>query len=230
MDGWNVILRTVILYFVVLLVMRLMGKREIGKLSVFDFIVSILIADISAIIIEDRKLPILEGLLPIFTLALLQILFSVLLLKSRRLRQWIDGKPTVLIKEGKIQDDAMAKARYNLDDLLLQLRENGYADVKDVEFAILETSGKLSVFPKTENMPVVKKDLSQKKTNLKPFRMPVPVIVEGEVQDEGLKKLGKNRLWLKREIRKKGYQRFEDIYFATVNHQGELFLDPKGNE
>ncbi len=221
---WSMFLRTVFIYVFLLLIMRLMGKREIGKLSIFDLIVSFMIADISAMVIENLNEPLILGVISIITLALLQILLSYLSLKSKKVREWVDGKPVMIIKKGKILEKQMAQARYNLDDLIMQLREKNIADVSDVEFAILETSGKLSVFEKEEKRPAQRGDISH---SLRPFRMPIPLIIDGKVQDDGLKKIGKTRFWLKNEIQKQGYRDFKEIYYATVSSNGKLFIDRK---
>ncbi len=148
MELWSLLIRTVLVYLIVLLVMRFMGKREIGKLSVFDLVISVMIAEIAVIVIEDTDRPLTDGLLPMALLMVIQIGLAYVSLKSRKLRLWFDGKPTVIIEQGKLNSEAMRKQRYNLDDLMVQLRENQIPTVADVEFAILETSGKLSVIPK----------------------------------------------------------------------------------
>ncbi|WP_232333873.1 MULTISPECIES: DUF421 domain-containing protein [Thermoactinomyces] len=218
---WTIILRTVFIYFFLLVIMRMMGKREIGKLSVFDLIVSFMIADLSAMAIDSEK-PMFIGIISILTLAIFQVFISYLSLKSKKIREWADGKPVVIVEKGKILDDQMAKARYNMDDLMVQLREKNIADVSDVEFAILETTGKLSVFPKE------KKTCEEGVHNsLRPFQMPVPLIIDGKVQDEGLRQIGKTRFWLKNEIQKQGYRDFKEIFYASVNSNGKLFIDRK---
>jgi uncharacterized membrane protein YcaP (DUF421 family) len=201
--------------------MRMMGKREIGKLSVFDLIVSFMIADLSAMAIDSEK-PMYIGITSILTLAIFQVLISYLSLKSKKIREWADGKPVVIVEKGKILDDQMAKARYNMDDLMIQLREKNIADVSDVEFAILETTGKLSVFPK-------EKKISEEGVHksLRPFQMPVPLIIDGKVQDDWLRQIGKTRFWLKNEIQKQGYRDFKEIFYASVNSNGKLFIDRK---
>jgi uncharacterized membrane protein YcaP (DUF421 family) len=218
---WTIILRTVFIYFFLLVIMRMMGKREIGKLSVFDLIVSFMIADLSAMAIDSEK-PMYIGITSILTLAIFQVLISYLSLKSKKIREWADGKPVVIVEKGKILDDQMAKARYNMDDLMIQLREKNIADVSDVEFAILETTGKLSVFPK-------EKKISEEGVHksLRPFQMPVPLIIDGKVQDDGLRQIGKTRFWLKNEIQKQGYRDFKEIFYASVNSNGKLFIDRK---
>lgn len=221
----SLILRAIFIYFFMLLMMRLMGKREIGKLSVFDLIVSFMIADLSAMVLEDEKMELIVGVAPIITIVALQILLSFIMLKSKRVRHLIDGEPTVIVQHGKILDKVMAKSRYNMDDLMMQLREKNIASVSDVEFAILETSGKLSVFPKTGKHPVTKDDL--KISNLKAFHPPIPVVLEGKVLEDGLEQLGQNRFWLKKELRKKGYKDLSGIFYVSVNYEGKLFVDAK---
>lgn len=224
-DVWSVLIRTVFIYFLVLFLMRVMGKREVGKLSIFDLIVSFMIADLASMALETEK-GIIEIVFPMAILVTLQIGLSYLTLKNKTLRNVFDGEPTVIVNKGKIQDQTMKKLRYNLDDLMMQLREKNIYDVADVEFAILETSGKLSVLPKEARQPVRMKDLFAK-DQIKEVRLPIPVIVDGKVQDEGLAEINQNRFWLKREIQKYGYKDFKEIYFACVGSEGELYLDRK---
>lgn len=216
--------RTLFIYLFILLVMRLMGKREIGKLSVFDLVVSIMIADLAVISIENGDQSLVHGILPIVTLMVTQIGLSYLSLKSRTVRNLVDGKPAVLIKDGRIQEKEMARNRYNLDDLMAQLREKNISNIADVEYAILETSGKLSVFPKEEKKAVTKEDLLPQE-RIGSFQPPVFLIVEGRVQDEGLRRIGRSRRWLEQEIRRRGYRSVEEIFLATMDGRGHLHLD-----
>lgn len=223
----GLLLRTVFVYFFIFLMMHLMGKREVGKLSVFDLVVSFMIADISAISLEDLNRPLIKGLLPIFTIVILQILLSYISLKNEKVRHWIDGSPIVIINKGKIERKTMAKARYNLDDLMMQLREKNIADIRDVEFAILETSGKLSVFPKEKNHVQEDEDQGFRKKE-KPFRMPIPLILDGKIQKKGLEQIGKDLQWLQQKIQKLGYhQRMEEIFYASIDSNGEFYIDAK---
>ncbi|GIQ64080.1 hypothetical protein PACILC2_26480 [Paenibacillus cisolokensis] len=149
MEYLLLLFRTLVIYFVVFLTVRLMGKREIGKLSVFDLIISFMIAEIAVIVIEDVKRPIWDGVLPMALLVAIQIATAFLALKSRTVRRLLDGKPSVIIAKGQLNREAMRKERYNIDDLTSQLRENQLSSPDDVEFAILETNGKLSIVKKT---------------------------------------------------------------------------------
>jgi len=205
--------RTIIVYFLIIFIMRIMGKREVGQLSIVDLTVSFMIAALSSMAVElDKNL--LHFVLPVLVLVLLQIATSYLSLKSVFFRNLLDGKPEILIKNGKIQEKVMKKYRYSLDDLRMQLREKDIYDLKDVEMAILETSGHLSVIPKSKVFSKAKK-----------YTLPVPVIVEGKIIDEGLQKLNKSYFWLRKELKKRGIKDFKEIFFASVNAYGEFYID-----
>lgn len=225
MELFTVLLRTIFIYFFVLLIMRLMGKREIGKLSVFDLVVSIMIAELAVVSIEDTEVTLVKGMIPIVTLMLTQVFMSFISLKSSKIRDFLEGTPSILIKNGEIQEKEMAKHRYNMADLLLQLREKNVEKVADVEFAVLETSGKLSVIPKESQKPLTKGDLGVEARGT--AQLPVPLIVDGKVQDEGLSEIGKTRNWLKNEVQKRGYKDFRDIFFAVFHSDGTLHIDRK---
>lgn len=245
MEFWSLLIRTVVIYFVVFLIMRFMGKREIGKLSVFDLVISVMIAEIAVIVIEDMERSMWSGILPMIILLLIQVGSAFMTMKSRRLRLLFDGKPSVIIDKGKLNSDVMRKQRYNLDDLMLQLRENKISAVSDVEFAILETSGKLSVIPKEGSITADDEqnkghgsDGSNDTNHFKPYNqtkvippkyrfeiLPVPLIMDGKVQDENLAKLEKTRFWLKNVLQEKGVTDFKDVFFCTIDHKGKLFVD-----
>lgn len=254
LEFWSLLVRTVIIYFVVFLIIRFMGKREIGKLSVFDLVISVMIAEIAVIVVEDTKRAMWEGILPMVTLLLIQIGSAFMTMKNRKLRLLFDGKPSVIIDKGKINSEVMKKQRYNLDDLMLQLRENRISSVSDVEFAILETSGKLSVISKedagtsTENdddgnnnkirsitSGLRKMEIQDSKQKLIPpgYRfeiLPIPLIMDGKVQNDSLEKLEKTRFWLKNVLQEEGVYDFKDVFFCTIDHKGKLFVDVKNRK
>lgn len=203
-----------------------MGKREIGQLSIFDLIIFFMLAEISVIMVENLEEPMIQGLAAMITLVVLQIVLSYITLKFPKLRNLFDGKPVYLIKNGQIQDQEMKKTRYNIDDLTMQLREKNISNIADVEFAILEPSGKLSVFPKEEKSPLTKEDYSASKQ--KKFVLPTVLIMDGKVQKDGLEEIGQNIFWLKREIQKQGYRDFKEIFYASYHPDDpELYIDPK---
>ena len=217
--------RTIFMYFFVLIVMRLMGKREIGKLSIFDLVVSIMMADIAVMVIEDTEHSILKGAVPILVLMITQISISFLTLKSKRVRDLVDGEPAILIANGQIKDKEMARQRYSIDDLLVQLREKNIENVADVEFAILETSGKLSVFPKPDHQPITKGDLQMQGKNYN--GLPIPLVADGQILKKNLTKIQKNTSWLEERLTKEGYDKLDDIYFLSVDHNGRFYIDLK---
>lgn len=221
---WTLFFRTVLVYFIVFLTLRIMGKREIGKLSVFDLVISIMIAEIAVFVLEDLDKPILEGILPMMTLVGIQIFIAFISLKSEKLRRLIEGKPAYIIQNGQLNRNVMKNHRYNLDDLLLQLRQSKITDVADVEFAILEPSGKLTVVEKKSPVPP-KKDGQQVKIRYE--GLPLPLIMDGKVQDESLEKLGKTRFWLKNQLQSKGIRDFKEVFFCTIDHRGHWFVDRK---
>jgi uncharacterized membrane protein YcaP (DUF421 family) len=242
LDLWSLLLRTVVTYFLVFAVMRLMGKREIGKLSVFDLVISIVIAEIAVFLIDDPNRSYWHAIIPMVTLMVIQIVIAMITMRFRGLRLFFDGKPTIIIAKGKLNREAMRKQRYNLDDLMLQLRENKIASVGDVEFAILETSGKLTVLPKESKPPrpveATKLQAQQdshhqthgeERVDFPPrFRfeiLPIPLIMDGRVQDENLEKLGKTRFWLKNELQAKSVTDFKDVFLCTIDHKGKVYVD-----
>jgi uncharacterized membrane protein YcaP (DUF421 family) len=174
-----VILRTVFFYFFITFAYRIMGKREVGQLGIVDLIVSILIAELVAISIENYQDPMYLTIVPIILLVIMEIFLAFITLKNRYIRTVIDGKPSLIIKNGKISFKEMIKQRYSLDDLLLALRQKEINDIKEVEYAILEKNGKLSIFKYDNNK-----------------NYPLPIIIDGEVDMSSLKDINKNLSWL----------------------------------
>lgn len=199
MNYITVIFRTIFFYFVVLILYRMMGKREVGQLGIVDLIVSILISQLVAISIENYNDTILMSLIPIVLLTLLQLGLAYLALKIPKTRNFLDGKPSVLVKHGKINFKEMCKQKYNLDDLLMQLRENGVRNLEEVEYAILETSGNLSLFKKNFfNIPT---------------SYPFAIIVDGKIQNDILKEINRNEDWVYNILKKKNIE-LENVFYA----------------
>ncbi|WP_409341623.1 DUF421 domain-containing protein [Paenibacillus sp. MBLB4367] len=224
MEVWSLFFRTLLTYFIVFMVMRLMGKREIGKLSVFDLVIFIMIAEIAVFVIEDVHKPLTYGIVPILTLMLTQIGLAILALRSQWIRSMFDGKPSFLIKNGQLDRDEMKRQRYNLDDLMQQLRQNRVVNVADVEFAILEPSGKLTVLEKKGKAEEARSEFQD---TMRLEGLPLPLIMDGKVQDESLSKLGQTRFWLKNQLQTKGVNDFKEVFFCSIDHRGKLFVDKK---
>ena len=212
----TLVLRTLFTYFFVLLSLRIMGKREIGKLSIFDLVVSIIIAEVSAISLQDLRMPIWHGAVITALLVLLQVGVSFASLRSRRVHDMIEGKPTVLIAHGLINDGEMKRTRYNMNDLLLQLREKNISNVADVEFAVLETSGKLSVFPKAGQRPLTADDMG---VPVKPTAMTTSIIVDGRIDYDKLAATGKSPDWLRKQLAALGFESEREVFYANWDGQ-----------
>ena len=207
MDYLLILLKTLFFYFAIVLFYRFMGKREVGELGIIDLIVSILIAELAAISIEKYNTSIFLMLLPITLLVILQIVLAKVSLKSDKLRNMLDGEASMIIDNGKVNFKEMIKQRYNLEDLLTQLRARNVKSIEEVEYAILETSGKLSVFTKDAN-------------NSGPY--PLPIILDGKVQSATLKRLKKKEKWLNELLDAKKVK-LDDVFYAFYK-DNQLFI------
>ena len=198
-DLLNVSFKTAFFYFFIVFVYRLMGKREVGQLGIIDLIVSILIAELVAISIEDLSKPMTQTILPILVLVGLEILLAFISVKSRKIRNFFGGKPSIIINKGVLNFQEMVKQRYSIDDLLLQLRQQNIKSIEEIEYAVLENNGKLSIF----------------KYNFLglPGNYPLPIIVDGEIQTTTLSNIQKNSQWLIENLAKEGLKP-QDIFYA----------------
>jgi len=199
------------MYVAILVIFRLMGKREIGELNVLDLVVFIMIGEMAVVAIENHSEPVVNTLLPMVVLLGIQIALALFSLRSSRIRKLIDGKPSILINKGKIDEKEMRRQRYNFDDLLMQLRLKDIDNIADVEFAILETSGQLSVVKKNKNKN-------------KPASYTEPLIVGGKIQQSNLKKSNKTEAWLRSELQKRGYGDISRISFCSYQ-DGAFYID-----
>lgn len=207
----SIIFRTLILYVVILIIFRVMGKREIGELSLLDLVVFMMIAEMAALGIENNQEPIIKWLVPMLLLVGVQFILAFISLKSKRFRILVDGKPSIIINNGKIDEHEMRNQRYNFDDLLLQLREDGVSDIEDVQYAILETSGKLSIFKKSDQA-----DLA------------LTLIIDGKIQEENLQEIGKDKQWLCEQLNQKGFAEISQISFCNYNQkENDFYIDLK---
>lgn len=207
MEYLIIILKTFFIYLLVAFIFRIMGKREVGQLGTFDLVVFILIAELVAMAIEHKS-NFIFNLIPVIILVLLQILISKISLKNTKFRRFIDGKPVVIIKKGIIDFKNMVEQRYTLDDLLLQLREKDIRSIDEVDYAILEINGKLSVFKKDDN-----KDRKV---------YPLPIILDGEVQFDNLYNIGKTKRWLLNTMLEKNIK-IEEIFYAFCKNN-DLYI------
>jgi len=209
----TILLRTVFFYFFVVLAYRIMGKREIGQLGIVDLIVSIMMAELAVISIENYKEPITYAIIPIVILILLEVTLAFVSIKSRRFRSFFSGKPSLIISNGALNYKEMIKQRYSMDDLLLHLRQKEIKSIAEIEYAFLESNGKLSIFK--YNFLKIKSDY------------PMPVIVDGSIQVGALKEIKKSTSWLTHELHKKELK-ITDIFYAFYKRK-TLYIIRKDN-
>lgn len=215
--------RAILLYIIVLIVMRLMGKREIGQLQPFELAISIMIADLASIPMTDTGVPISNGIIPILGLLVMHLVISVVNLKSIKAREIICGKPRILIYRGRIDEKALKKERFTINELEERLRGNNVVNLGDVEYAILETSGNITVIQKPEKRNTILEDF-----NIVPDYEGISydLVVDGKIMDENLKKLGKNYQWLKKQVEKFNI-RPEEALVVTIDGKGQIFCQEK---
>ena len=192
-------LRTAVLYLVLILAVRLMGKRQIGQMEASEFVVTMLVANLASIPMQDGAIPLYSGLVPILIVLGMELTLSGLLLRSIPLRKFFCGKPVILIDNGKILQDNLRRTRVTLDELSGHLRQKDVLDVREVQFAILETDGSLSVFPYPDHRPA---SAAEAGIPTKPQYLPITLIQDGRLNRENLQKSGKDTAWLDRELEK----------------------------
>ncbi len=219
--------RTIILFLLVMIVIRVMGKRQIGELQPFELVLAIMIAELATVPMEDKEIPLINGIIPILTLLLVQVLITFISLKSDKVRSLISGTPSILIQNGIIMENELRKLRYNLTDLLEQLRLKNYYNIADVEFAILETSGELSIIPKSQKRAVTPEDL---KIDTPYEGLALPLIMDGHVKINNLQKLNLDTKWLNKELNKFGIKSTNEVFLASLDTKGELYIQKKGTK
>lgn len=215
--------RAILLYILVLVVMRLMGKREIGQLQPFELAISIMIADLASIPMTDTGVPITNGIIPILGLLVMHLLISVINMKSMWGREIICGKPRILIYRGKIDEKALIKERFTINELEERLRGNNIFNLGDVEYAILETSGQITVIPKPEKRNAIPEDF-----NIKPDYEGIPydLIIDGKIMYKNLQIIGKDVEWLRKQVAK-FKMKPEETLVATMDGKGNFFCQKK---
>ena len=200
-----VLFRTILLYILIIFSLRVMGKRQLGELQPSEFVITILISNIAPLPIEDTNVPLLCGAIPILTLMCFEVFISTLILKSKTARKVISGNPRVLIRDGKVDQQEMQNLRFSVDDLLEQLRTNNVFDIQDVAFAIVETTGKLSVYQRFEARNVTPQMLNLQSPG-EDALLPVAVISDGEVVEDSLRFCNLKPEWLHKVLSENGYQ------------------------
>ena len=206
----NLVIKTTVLYVYIMLCYRLMGKKEVGKLGIIDLIVSVLIAELAAMLIESDETSILVSLIPIAVLVVIQISLSYISLKSVKVRKLIDGSPKIIINKGKVDFKEMSKLRYSLDDLISQLREQSIKSIEEVKYAILENNGKLSIFT-DDNI------------------YPMPIIVDGVIDNYTINNMNKDTSWVYNLLKKNNIE-LENVFYAFYTKNKTFIIKKDDND
>ncbi|NMS91781.1 DUF421 domain-containing protein [Clostridioides difficile] len=213
-----VLIRSIILYITVLIALRVMGKGEIAEMNCFDLVITLLIAEVASVPMENNNIPIINGVAAITGLVIMQTLISFLSLKSRKLSSFLSGKPSILIDKGKIVYKELKKERVSIDELLEQLRIQGYFNLKDVQYAILETDGNLSVVPAS----------SYNSTPPRAFNhLPIPLILDGRIINENLDMAKKDTNWLMGILKSNHIEAFKDVLICVLDENDKIFIQNK---
>jgi uncharacterized membrane protein YcaP (DUF421 family) len=219
-----VVARTLILYLIVVVIMRIMGKRQIGQLQPFELVIAIMISELASVPMQNTGIPLVNGIIPILTLLIAQLTLSFIGIKSTKARAIICGRPTVLVENGKIKESHLRKEMYTINDLLEQLRIKNIPNIADVEFAILETNGQLSIIPKSQKRPISPQDLN---ISTQYEGLPLDLIIDGNINYDNLRISGLDSNWLMQELSKFGIHNIKDVLFASLDSEGNLYYQVK---
>lgn len=218
------LVRTIVLYSFTVIALRIMGKRQVGQLEPIELVVTLMISDLASVPMGNNSIPLIHGIIPILTLVILEAVLSFMNLKSRKFRKIMSGVPVIIIRHGKIIEEELERIRLNIDDLMEELRISGNIQIQEIEYAIFETNGTLSVIPKAVNAPLTPEDMG---INMIKEQMPFLLICDGVVNENALKISGRSEDWLKKKLKEKGIKRTEHILYAGVDSSGELYFQRK---
>ena len=211
-------IRTFILFFAVMAAIRVMGKRQIGELQPSELVIAIILGDLASVPMQETGLPITSGLVPIITLVFIEVILSFVSLKSKKIRRFLSGSPSILIQNGEINTSELKRLRLNIDDLLEELRNKDVFDIADVDMAIVDTNGEICIIPQPDKRPLTPRDLglSPRKESL-----PYTLISDGRIITENLDRTGKSREWLKNETKSRGFE-MKNVLLATYTEENGI--------
>lgn len=221
-EAFKIIPRSVVSLIVLFLITKLMGKKQVSELSLFDYVIGISIGNYTAEMVMNFDYQYINGIIAILTFGIISYLASVLTMKNMSLRRFLIGVPTIIIDEGKISLEALKKAKLDINDFLEQCRGEGYFDVSEISSAILEVNGKISILPKRDYQIPTLKDLKIKANK---EYLSVNVIIDGNLMENNLKNSNKNKAWLDKELEKQGYNGYENILLATITNDSLNIFD-----
>lgn len=217
----NVWIRTVVLYILIVLLMRLTGKRQIGQLELTELVTAFMISELASYPISNNSIPLLYGVIPAVTLVCLEVFLSGASVKSRRFRKALTGSALALVKSGKVDEAQMNRARITLDELVSAARMAGVAQLSDVSYAFLEPCGTISVLPKAESSPPSTADLGRTANEV---GVGHALILDGQINSEELRALGLGERWLTKTVRQNGYASERELFYMEINDRKELFF------
>ncbi len=223
-----IIIRTLILLVEVIFSLRIFGKRQIGELQPSELVVAIMISDVATVPMQSLDIPLLSGIIPVLTLLFAEVITSYISIKSSRMRKFFMGEPSVIIYDGKICEQELVRQRFNLSDLLEELRLLGCFDISDVLVAVLETSGKLSVIPKDDARPATVRDLNL--SDIRKEGLPYTVILDGKINQYELKRAEKSEQDILEEVSKHGAKKISDVFIASIDAEGEMYVQLKAKK
>ncbi len=216
-----ILIRTIILYSIVLFTIRVMGKSELSKMSPFQLVIIFMIAELAAIPIESSTASLISGAVGIFALLFLQVLISLISIKSETFKNFINGRPSILIENGEINEKELRALRISLNDLMEQLRIGNAPSLSEVEYAVMESNGELSIIPKADQKPLTPRDMSLIKEH---ETMPLILISDGVLYKQNLLSLGWDETFLKKRMDELGLSSYKEVFFAFCDDQKELHI------
>lgn len=220
-------IRTIILYLLIVVALRIMGKRQVGQLEPTELVVTLMISDLASIPMGHVSIPLMHGVIPILTLIIAEATLSFINLKSRRFRKIMSGTPVVLIRNGKVFEEELERLRLNVDDLMEELRSNGNPDINEIEYAIFETNGSLSIIPKASTRPATPSDFDM---NITYKGLPFMLVCDGKVNDNALRAFEKDEKWLEKQLKAKGADKLKEVLFASVDESGQFYMQKRGEK
>lgn len=220
----SVLIRSIVTLVVLFILAKVMGKKQISQLNIFDYIIGITIGSVGADISLDLNKHFIDGIVCLVTFGLFGAFISFITLKSIRLRRLFSGTPSMLIEDGKIIEDGLKKVRFDINDLMEEMRNAGYFDISSIAYAIMETSGRVSFLPKDDSMPITKKDMDLK---IVPSSLVCNAIIDGNIMINNLRAINKDREWMMHELKVMG-KKLDDILLATVDSNYKVSIYEKG--
>jgi len=197
-----------------------MGKRQVGEMEPFELVIAIMVSELAALPMQDVRIPLIHGVIPIVTLLIVQLTITLLEMKSEKASAIITGTPSILIENGKINIQELKNQRLSYNDLIEEIRISGYFNISDIQYAILETSGQISIMPKNCAAPVCREDLNLK---IAEETLPITLILDGKLNEHNLKLANKNEDWLLHQLKSKKIKSIKDVFLATIDSRGNFF-------